>query len=158
MSLNDVRKSPSFASILVGSLVFLGTGCSSPQVARIQSQKSAKEWKAGFVESAAGEMKVQYAVEGEYGVIGGDVLMPLKKIRETSKAKEGGLGLFMGGSLWPNARIPYSVSPDFCCNAELQQAMTLWSAAGVTFAPKQDSDVDYVYIVNEPPNPTRCGG
>ncbi|MFZ9521289.1 MAG: hypothetical protein ACO3A4_12510, partial [Silvanigrellaceae bacterium] len=151
MTLNFVWKFTLSAAVLGGALAFLGTGCSSSGTARISNAKGASSEKSGFIDAAAGEVKVHYTIEGEDAVIGGDVRFPVSKIRESSAVSEGGLGLFRAGNLWPNGRVPYVVSADFCCSAELKEAIQLWAAAGVKIVPKTASDKDYLYIVNEPP-------
>lgn len=148
----------SLVSSLTGALGALtATGCGATGSARVSSTKKATNTKSGYIDTPNGEVKVQYTIKDDFAVIGGDVLLPLNKIREKSNKTESSLGLFGAGKIWPNGRVPYIVDANFCCTAELTEAIRLWAPSGLTFVPKTQADIDYLVITNEMPNTGSCG-
>ena len=145
-------------SVSTGASIALTiTGCGSAISAKTANTKNSTSTKTGYIDTVNGEAQVQYAINGEYAVIGGDVFIPRNKIREKSSTTEGGLGLYRIGMTWPNGRVPYIVDVNFCCTAELTQAIQLWAPSGLKFVPKTPSDKDYLDITNEPAGSRSCG-
>jgi hypothetical protein len=157
MSMSSIWKI-SLISSMTGALGALtATGCGATGSARVSSTKKAANTKSGYIDTPNGEVNVQYIIKDDHAVIGGDVLLPLDKIREKSNVKESSLGLFGAGQIWPNGRVPYIVDANFCCTAELKEAIQLWAPSGLTFVPKTQADRDYLVITNEMPNTGACG-
>lgn len=148
----------SLVSSLAGVLGSLTTtGCGAARSARVSLSTNSTNTKSGYIETLHGEAKVQYVIKGEYAVIGGDVFLPQIKVREKPGATPDSLGLYGYGQTWTNSRVPYVLDPDFCCTAELNQAIQMWAPSGLKFVPKSPSDRDYLFITNEPPGSGSCG-
>lgn len=119
---------------------------STNQTLMLNQPVSKEATKYGYLFNQENPLGIAYEEKDGFGIVGGDILIPLKRI---SPSLEKTFGLEKSASLnvlWPNGRIPYQLPENFDYQDEWRHMLSEWKKAGIEWVVKTSDDAHWVSV------------
>ena len=131
---------------LVSLLICCGP-TSLNQMQNVNSAEVISPTKFGYILGHRDALGVSYEEKDGFAVVGGDILLPIKKI---VSYRDAALGLNQNSqvnALWPNGRVPYQLPIQFEYNEEWNHMVSEWNKVGIQWVSRAPEDTHYVNVV-----------